>query len=551
MAFNTLYELLHESVRKFPNNIAFSLWQGDAYTYSQVEQKVEEVQQTLLGAGLKPGDKIALLSSSMPNWSISYFAITTAGYIVVPILPDFTTADIDHILEHSESKALFVSDKLFTKVSKESLERMNIVVRTKNLGIMSQRVKAQGERKIPQRDDLAALLYTSGTTSAPKGVMLTHYNIASQAFLIEPLFICKPDDVLLSVLPLAHTYECTVGMVYPFTFGSHMVYLDKMPTITILKQVLSSLHPSIMLVVPLIIEKIYKQQVVGTFTRNATLSWLYSKECCRKIIHLIVGSKLKKFFGGNMRFMGIGGAKLDTLAERFLYEAKFPYAIGYGMTETAPLIAGAVGRSGRQGVKVGSTGPVLKGIEYRLDNINPETQQGELVVKTPSQCVGYFKNEEATKALFTQDGFLRTGDLGCFDAEGRLYIKGRLKNMILGPSGENIYPEDIESVLNSHQLIAESVVTEHEGKLIARVYFDSTKLEKRFQDLVKQLNIKKTEMEAEWEKFSKQTISDIKEYVNNRVQRSFRIDEVIEEKNEFIKTPTKKIKRFLYGDKKN
>ena len=218
-----------------------------------------------------------------------------------------------------------------------------------------------------------------------------------------------------------------------------------------------------------------------------------------------------------------------------------PYAIGYGLTETAPLIAGAVGDM----VRIGSTGPVLKGIEARLDNVNAETGQGEIVVKSPSQMIGYYKNPEATKDVFTEDGWFRTGDLGSFDEDGWLYIKGRLKNMILGPSGENIYPEDIENVLNSHVFISESVVTEQEGQLIALVHFDMDAIEARYEELRDAWEQKK----QDWEKYRNEIIEDIKEYVNSRVNRYSRISEVVEEKEEFVKTPTKKIRRFLYNNR--
>ena len=541
MRLNTLYEVLHESIRKFPKHIAFSQWQGEDISYTEVGERVEQIQQTLISAGLNPGDKIAILSSNMPNWGICYFAITSAGYVAVPILPDFTTEELDKIIEHSESKALFVSDKLFTKVSKSTTDRLNIVVRTKNLSILSQKVKKQGSITIPKPEDLAVIIYTSGTTSSPKGVMLSHYNISSQTWLIEPLFMVREDDVLLSVLPLSHTYECTLGMVYAFSAGARVVYLDKAPTVSVLMNALKEVRPTIMLIVPLIIEKIYRAKVLAKFTSNAFWQTLYRIGFMRRYLHRVAGRKLMKFFGKRIRFLGIGGAKLDTNAEKFLFEAKVPYAIGYGLTETAPLIAGAVGDM----VRIGSTGPVLKGIEARLDNVNAETGQGEIVVKSPSQMIGYYKNPEATKDVFTEDGWFRTGDLGSFDEDGWLYIKGRLKNMILGPSGENIYPEDIENVLNSHVFISESVVTEQEGQLIALVHFDMDAIEARYEELRDAWEQKK----QDWEKYRDEIIEDIKEYVNSRVNRYSRISEVVEEKEEFVKTPTKKIRRFLYNNR--
>ncbi len=541
MKLTTLYEVLHESIKKFSDHIALSQWQGEDITYSQVGERVAQLQETLVSAGLNPGDRVAILSSNMPNWGISYFAVTTAGYVAVPILPDFTTEDLDRIIEHSETKALLVSDKLYNKVSKTTTDKLNIVIRTKNLSIISQRVKEQGSTAIPKPEDLAAIIYTSGTTSSPKGVMLSHYNISAQTWLIEPLFRLKDDDVLLSVLPLSHTYECSLGLVYAFSAGCHMVYLDKAPTVSVLTAALKEVRPTIMIIVPLIIEKIYRARVLAKFTSNASWRTIYKVGFMRRYLHRVAGKKLLKFFGGRIRFLGIGGAKLDTNAEKFLYEAKVPYAIGYGLTETAPLLAGAVGDM----VRIGSTGPILKGIEARIENVNLETGQGEIVVKSPSQMMGYYKNEEATREVMTSDGWFRTGDLGCFDKDGWLYIKGRLKNMIVGPSGENIYPEDIETVLNSHVFISESVVTEQEGHLVALVHFDKEAIEARYEELVD----KWKQTKQEWERFKDETMAEIKEYVNARVNRNSRITEVVEEEEEFVKTPTKKIRRFLYNNR--
>ena len=540
MKLNTLYEILNNSVKNFSERIAFSLWRGASYTYKQVSEKVAEVQELLRSAGLKKGDKVVLLSSNMPNWGVCYFAITTGGYTVVPVLPDFTSADLDRIVEHSEAKAMCVSDKLFTKISKEVSAKMNIVIRTKNLSILSQNVKEEGELTIPQPEDLAALIYTSGTTSAPKGVMLTHYNLASQMWLIDPLFLVREDDIFLSVLPMAHTYECTLGLILAFHHGAHVVYLDKAPTVSVLLPALKEVRPTIMLTVPLIIEKIYKGKVKKQFTSSGFMRALYGVGFIRRYLHRIAGKKLAKTFGGRIRFFGIGGAKLDSEVEQFLLESKFIYDIGYGLTETAPLLAGAVDDM----VRHGSTGPILKGIEYRLENINDEGI-GELVVKSPSQMQGYYKNPEATASAFTEDGFFRTGDLCCFDKDGWLYIKGRSKNMILGPSGENIYPEDIENVLNSHVFISEALVTEDNGKLVALVHFDTEALEARYADLVDTWHKKKHEFTL----FKEGLMNDIKQYVNERVNRYSKITDVVEQEEEFERTPSKKIRRFLYNSK--
>ena len=543
MTINTLYELARNSVEKFASKVAFSMFEGDDVTYAEVGRRIEKVQEILTCAGLHAGDKVALLSSNMPNWGVCYFAVTSAGMVAVPILPDFSGEELDMIIAHSEAKALLVSDRLFTKLSKQTIERLNVVVRTKNLGVIAQRVKGEGSMAVPKPDDLAVIIYTSGTTSKPKGVMLTHAALCAQVGISSSIFPVLPDDVFLSVLPLSHTYECSIGMIYPFSMGARVVYLDRPPTASALMPALRAVRPSVMLIVPLIIEKIYRHQVLAKFNSNGFWRTLYKVGFLRRYLHRVAGKKLLKLFGGRLRFLGIGGAKLDGGAEKFLLEAKVPYAIGYGLTETAPLLAGAAPSQ----VRLGSTGPQAPGVQLRLENINPDTRQGEGVALTPSVMLGYFKNPEATKEVFTDDGWFRTGDLGEFDKDGWLYIKGRLKNMIVGPGGENIYPEDIETVLNSHVYIADSIVTEQEGRLVALVHFNRDEIEAMVDNWREEWETQKEAWEAKTEQLKK----EIMDFVNAKVNRFSRISEVVEEKDDFAKTPTHKIKRFLYNRKKD
>ena len=543
MTINTLYELACNSVEKFASKVAFSMFEGDDVTYAEVGRRIEKVQEILTCAGLHAGDKVALLSSNMPNWGVCYFAVTSAGMVAVPILPDFSGEELDMIIAHSEAKALLVSDRLFTKLSKQTIERLNVVVRTKNLGVIAQRVKGEGSMAVPKPDDLAVIIYTSGTTSKPKGVMLTHAALCAQVGISSSIFPVLPDDVFLSVLPLSHTYECSIGMIYPFSMGARVVYLDRPPTASALMPALRAVRPSVMLIVPLIIEKIYRHQVLAKFNSNGFWRTLYKVGFLRRYLHRVAGKKLLKLFGGRLRFLGIGGAKLDGGAEKFLLEAKVPYAIGYGLTETAPLLAGAAPSQ----VRLGSTGPQAPGVQLRLENINPDTRQGEVVALTPSVMLGYFKNPEATKEVFTDDGWFRTGDLGEFDKDGWLYIKGRLKNMIVGPGGENIYPEDIETVLNSHVYIADSIVTEQEGRLVALVHFNRDEIEAMVDNWREEWETQKEAWEAKTEQLKK----EIMDFVNAKVNRFSRISEVVEEKDDFAKTPTHKIKRFLYNRKKD
>lgn len=541
MDYKTLKELYVNSIGQNGGKPCSSMYQGEKLTYRDFADRLGELTEIFREAGLRKGDKIALLSNNMPNWAVCYFATVCAGMVIVPILPDFSSSELGMIMEHADAKALCVSDKLFSKVPKETIDSLSLVVRTKNLGVIKGgKDDGQVENIVygdPSPEDIAAIIYTSGTTSAPKGVMLSHANLASQILMECDLFPVYSSDVFLSILPLSHTYECSIGMLLPFSVGAQVIYLDKLPTPSTLMPAMKKIRPTIMLSVPLIIEKIYRSQIASRFNKGGFRKKLYSIPFFRKMIHKFAGRRMIRIFGGNLRFFGIGGAKLDGDTELFLKESGgFPYSIGYGLTETAPLIAGAV--PGK--VPFQSTGPVLNKIKARLEGVNPLTGEGEIVVLSPSTMKGYYKNPEATASVFTEDGWFRTKDLGYFDEEGNLYIKGRLDNMILGAGGENIYPEEIESVINSHFLVTDSIVTEDKGRLVAMVHFNKEEMEKRYKDFKEGLSNKMGEIKSE-----------IINYVNSKVSKSSRISDVEEQEKEFEKTPTQKIKRFQYSRSRN
>jgi long-chain acyl-CoA synthetase len=532
----TLGEVYKNSIEKFADRVAFGMFEREQLTYREFGERAEQVQQMLLDAGLSAGDKVALLSSSMPNWPVCYFAVVSAGMIIVPILPGFSGPEFDKIITHSESKALLISDKLYTKLSKETLDAQNIVIRTKNLGVIHQKEgMSRGESKEPQPQDTAAIIYTSGTTSSPKGVMLSHAALTKHIDISYDTFPIGVDDVFLSILPLSHTYECSIGMIYPFAYGSSVVYLDRPPTTSTLIPAMKAIRPTLMLSVPLIMDKLFKTQVLAKFTKTAVWRWFYGKPFFRKILHGIAGKKLYKIFGGRMRFFGIGGAKLDWQTERFLLEGKFPYAIGYGLTETGPLLAGAAPAM----VRLGSTGPAVMDVTLRLDDVN-EAGEGEVVALSPCVMQGYFKNPEKTKEAFTEDGWFRTYDLGTISEDGYLSIKGRVNSMLVSSTGENIYPEEIESILNSLVYVNDSLVTEQHGKLIALVQFNYDELERKYYDMKENLVGKMEEIKK-----------DVQNYVNSKVASFSKISHVEEQKEEFQKTPSMKIKRFLYTHKHN
>lgn len=537
--YNTLRELYLNSVEQYGDRPWASLYgsESESMTYSEFAEKVEGVVEMLHDAGLKEGDKVALLSRNLPNWSVCFFAVVSSGMVIVPILPGFSPDELAKILEHSESKALMVSDRLFRDVPEEALEKLNVVIRTVSLTPIAQNVEGVAKPKFyePKPEDLAAIIYTSGTTSAPKGVMLSHQNWVSQAKMAYDLYPVETEDIFLSLLPLPHTYECSIGMLYPFSRGSSIVYLDRLPSVSTLMPALADVRPHVVLSVPLIMEKIYRDAVLRPFTSSKFKKVLYSWGFTRRIIHRLAGRQIKKAFGGRLHFFGVGGAKLEPETERFLSEAKFPYAIGYGLTETAPLIAGAIpGKVAHQ-----STGPVLSQIDVRLEGAEENGGEGEIVINSPSTMMGYYKDPEQTKKVFTEDGWFRTNDLGRLDENGNLFVLGRLDNMIVGANGENIYPEEIESVINSHRFVSDSLVKEEHGSLVALVHFDMQEIEKKYQDFKYEFNKQMAEIKKE-----------LLAYVNSKVSRSSRVSSVEQQEEQFEKTPTLKIKRFKYVNRK-
>lgn len=532
---NTLLELFNNSVELYSSKIAFSTDGKESLSYQDVSKRRAIIEEFFKKNGINTSDKVAILGGNMPNWAVSYLSVTSLNRVAVPILPDFTAFEIVNILEHSESKALIVSAKLEYKIPEHLKEKLTLIVRMDDLNILkSSEITANAEEFIPKPEDIASIIYTSGTSGASKGVMLSHANLIAQTKMSGELFPIVPDDIFLSILPLSHAYECSIGMLFPFANGSSVVYLDGAPTPSLLMPALRSVKPTVMLSVPLIVEKIYKVKIRPIFTKHLLLRLLYSISIIRRLFHKAAGKKLLETFGGNLRFFGIGGSRLDGVVEKFLSDAGFPYAIGYGLTETSPLLAGAI--PGR--VKWQSTGPALKGIEMKIINQNRDNI-GEIVVKGPNVMVGYYKEEDITKQAFTSDGWFITKDLGYLDKDGYLFIKGRKDNMIVGSNGENIYPEDIETILNEYDLVLESLVYEKRGKLIAKVHFNYDEIKEGEQFIGLGTN-------TLTEKVAKVKL-DLLTYVNDRVNKSSKISEIIEQTVPFEKTATQKIKRYLYN----
>jgi long-chain acyl-CoA synthetase len=546
----TLENLFSLSTRDFEDLPALTFVEKKPLTYKQVKATTLSISAFLFSKGLKKGDKVALLSQNMPNWGITYFATTIGGMVTVPILVDFLANDIKKILEHSEAKAIFVSDRLSEKILGNLPEEVSIVVRIDDFEILEPaKLKPTGEYATipvlptftftkPTEDDLAAILYTSGTTGMPKGVMLTHKNLVHNtlgSYDIQPI---TKTDRLLSVLPLAHTYECTIGFLIPFYGGATIYYLEKPPTASVLLPALQLVKPTIMLTVPLIIEKIFNQQVLPKFTKNGIIKGIYSFPPTRKLLHKVAVKKLKKTFGGCIKFFGIGGAKLSYFTERFLREGGFPYAIGYGLTETAPLLAG----SPPSKTRMQTTGYCVNNTQLKLINIDPHTGEGEIVAKGDNVMAGYYKNPELTATVFTEDGWFKTGDLGAFDKDHYLSIRGRIKNIIVGPSGENIYPEEIEEIINKQSFVLESLVYEISGKIAAKVHLNYEELEKKLEHLKQSAK----DLQVDAQEYIDKHLAEIKESVNAQLNKFSRISTIIFHKEPFEKTPTQKIKRYKH-----
>ena len=504
-----------------------------SYTYATFKNECDALSKVLTQYGIGAGDKVAILSTNMPNWSVAFFATVVFGRISIPILPDSSENEVTNIINHSESKVLFVAKKMIGKVSQEVMEKMTLVIELDTLEIIKaddEKFTCDGRTSVPTPDEIATIIYTSGTTGSAKGVVLSHRNLAAN--VITCYHSCKrtEKDRWLSILPMAHTLEMTLGMLYPMYTGSTVYYLPKPPAAPLLLKAMKIVRPTTMLTVPMIIEKVYKGSVLPTIKKSRTLTWMNKHMyglMCR-----IIGMKLKKTFGGCISFYGIGGAKLDPEVENFLLKARFPYAIGYGLTETSPLLGYAM--DGWRAV--GSFGYPVHNVKLKLHNVDPVTGEGEIVAKGPNVMLGYYKDPVRTRSVFTEDGWFRTSDIAIQDEMGRFYIKGRNSNMILGPSGENIYPEEIENVLNNLEGVGESIVVERNGRLVALVA-----PAEGFIEWDKESEDKFYEKLANWK-------SKILSLTNKNVNKSSQVSSVEVMKEPFEKTATQKIRRFKYKD---
>ncbi|EFW39024.1 AMP-binding enzyme [Treponema phagedenis F0421] len=563
---HTFSAMLENSVNRFGDRPAVSYVSAEPLTYNDFYEKVKEVRQLLYSVGIRAGTQVAIYATSCPHWGIAYFAIVTMGAIVVPLLPDFSARETEACLTHSETTHMLVDERLKSKIPEAYLQTII------NIGDFSLIKGEKVSDEVPpahecNEEDTASIIYTSGTTGRSKAVELTHKNFISNAIAGQSCQRINEYDVALSILPMSHVYEFTIGFLMFFLNGACIFYLIGPPTPRLLIPALQKVRPTMMLSVPMVIEKIYKTQVVPAFTASPLKKKITSTRLGRKLFSRIAGKKLLKTFGGRIKFFGIGGAKTDPAVEQFMKDAKFPYAIGYGLTETSPLIAGS---SPKQTVPEW-IGYVIPEVDVKLINVNPETGIGELVVKGPNVMKGYYKDPELTDESFTEDGYFKTGDLFFIDSKGHVSIKGRSKNMIVGANGENIYPEDIEFVLNQHPFVSEALVVEGEhSSLVALVQLDEEKLaaelkkmeevtvaeaDKKDDENTRLQNLQEAMGDAMADFSNAMTykraeiLNEIKFFVNSHVNKISRIDKV-EPVEKFEKTASQKIKRYLYNFRK-
>lgn len=555
----TLPHVIQNSAEKYADRHAVSYIDSNPVTYREFYERVSTVARFLKGQGIIAGDRVAILAENQPNWAIAYFAVTSIGAVLVPVMTEFHSSEVHHIVRHSESKAIFISAKFFNKIEDLKTDDLNTFILLDDFTIIPPDTKndilkdliATGKKEFAKikeaamkfvgllpsevkEDDLALILYTSGTTGHSKGVMLTHKNVVSNAISTLGFVSVDENDRMLSILPLFHTIESTLGLVIPMMRGASVTYLNKPPTAAALLPALAKVKPTVMLAVPLVIEKIYRNRILPEFERKALLRNLYKIPTVRKRLNRIAGKKLYQTFGGKLNMLCIGGAALAGDVELFLREAKFPYAIGYGLTETSPLDTG----TDPANVRFRSAGKEIPGVKIMIDNPDPKTGEGEVLIKGPNVMKGYYKDPEKTAEVFTADGWFKSGDLGVVDQDGYLFIKGRSKNVIIGPNGKNIYPEEIESVINEFRFVAESLVLEKDGNLIARVVPNYDEIDVEF----KIHNHTESAARGIIDKILKDLLKD----VNERVSTFSRLKAVVEQTEPFEKTPTQKIKRYLY-----
>ena len=528
---------------------ALSDYKGEDYTYGDTGRKIIWLHELFKESGIQKGDKIALLGKNSAHWAVIYLATVSYGAVIVPILPDFHANDVHHIVNHSDSKLLFVGEMIWDQIDESCMEDLLGILAIEDFSAICNKPECNLTQAIENvnktfssrygndfkkddfhiepvsNDDIGIINYTSGTTGFSKGVVLKNNALAANVRFARNNLPLSAGERIVSILPLAHTYGCAFEFLWPFSMGCHINFLTRTPSPKIIVQAFQSIKPSVVIAVPLIIEKIYKKQIKPALDKKL-IKILTSLPFFDKPIYQKINKKLTGVFGGEFREIVIGGAPLSEDVETFLRKINFKYTVGYGMTECGPLIS----YSGWQKTKYRSAGKVVDTLEIKIDASAAQKDVGEIMVRGENIMEGYYKNPEATAQAIDKDGWLHTGDLGMVDDEGFVFINGRSKSLILGPSGENIYPEEIESKINNLPHVMESLILPDDNKLVALIYPDYEAIDKegiRMKDLPKILEEGRNEINSELPKFKQ--VTRFKLYPH-----------------EFEKTPKKSIKRFLY-----
>lgn len=538
---------IEQSIRQNWNIEALSNYKEKGFTYREIAEKILKIHIFFRETGIKEGDKIALVGRNSASWCIVYLATVTYGAVIVPILPDFKPEDLTNLINHSDAYILFADDKIF-----ETLDTSKIPLITGVISLDDFRMMSSGNTRIKEayssldekfltaypelkkeditfsaisNEKLAVISYTGGTTGFSKGVMISHNSLAANVRFAQTHMPLKPGDPVVSFLPLAHTYGCAFEFLFPFTYGCHITILTKTPSPAILIQAFGEIKPRLILSVPLVIEKIYKKQLLPVISKPS-MKVLLAIPGINRLLFKKIREKLSGVFGGRFHEVVIGGAAFNPEAERFFRKIGFRFTVGYGMTECGPLISYA----SYDTTKLGASGRAVDTLEVTIDSPDPQNQLGEIILRGENVMMGYYKNEKATKEIIDEKGWMHTGDLGVIDREGNIFIRGRSKTMILGPSGKNIFPDEIEAIFNNMNYIAESLVISEDNKLIALIYPDYEK--------VKTDNIPEEKLTEIFEEARKS--------VNEKVPDFMSVSKFRIHSEEFVKTPKRSIKRFLY-----
>lgn len=549
MAQNTFLGLIEQSIRNHWEMPAMTDFQGNTFLYKDMAREIDQLHHFFEKAGVKRGDKVALCGRNSTNWALAFFATLSYGAVAVSILHEFDKGSVQFIVDHSDSTTFFVDESIWEQLDSKQIPKVNTVFSLDDFSLLKSDSKelkqfyAEAASYFEEKyrkgffvndltfrtekpDELAVLNYTSGTTSSPKGVMIPYRSLWSNTkFANDNLEHIHPGDEIVCMLPMAHTYGLAFEILNPISMGCHIHFLGKSPSPRVLRETFAKVKPKLVLAVPLILEKIVTRNVLPKL-ETGSASVLKKIPLLNAVVYKKVRDSMMEFFGGNLVEVVLGGAALNADVEKFLRKIRFPYSVGYGMTECAPLISYTFCSR----FKERSSGQVVDRMRVKIDSPDPEHITGEILTKGTNLMLGYYKNEEATKEAFTDDGWFKTGDLGTLDRDNFVFIRGRDKNLILEASGQNIYPEEIEERLNASPYVEESLAIEQEGKIIALIFPNKEALDEN--------NIPEAELD--------ELFQEVIDEVNEKLPAYSRLTSFRLQEEEFEKTPKRSIKRFLY-----